>query len=386
MRPKPAAVRTKLAALRPRLAAVRPKPAAVRTKLAAARPRLSALRLPDVSRRTAVTVLALVGVLVVGVPGIGYAAYNAADSGAFVAETTVAGVDVSDITRKKALGAVRSKLSERLDREATIEVGERTYTVTPREMGASADPKAAVGRAYRQSQDTSWWGRLAGTVSGPDVQVPVSDASGDAIDELVQRMVDDARVSAQDATLELRGGEPHVVEAETGRKIERKAARKAVRAALADGSTRSVDVQTVQPDVTADAFGAVIVIDDGSNTLRLYDGEDLVKTYSVAMGQPGHRTPHGRFEVTLKRPSPVWINPAPKGWGKDMPKRVGPGRDSPLGLRALNLNAPGIRIHGTSATGSIGRDASHGCIRLTNGNVLDLYPRVPAGATVFITS
>lgn len=68
-----AAVRSRLAAARARLAAVRPKPAAVRTKLAAARPRLSALRLPDVSRRTAVTVLTLVGVLVVGVPEIGRA-------------------------------------------------------------------------------------------------------------------------------------------------------------------------------------------------------------------------------------------------------------------------------------------------------------------------
>lgn len=338
------------------------------------------------SRRSTVAVVALVAALVVGVPGIGYAAYNVVDSGAFVAETTVAGVDVSDMTRKRALESVRDKLSQRLDNEATIEVGDQTYTVTPREMGADADPASAVAKAHRQSQDTSWWGRLAGTATGPDVPVPVSDTTADEIDQLVQRMVDDAQAPAQDATLALEGGEPHITEATSGREIDPEAARKAVRAALADGSTRTVEVQRVEPDVTAEAFATVIVVDDGSNTLRLYQDEDLAKTYSVGMGKPGHRTPHGRFEVTLKRPSPTWINPDPDGWGKDMPKRVGPGRDNPLGLRALNLNAPGIRIHGTAAVGSIGGDVSHGCIRLTNGNILDLYPRVPSGAPVFVTS
>jgi lipoprotein-anchoring transpeptidase ErfK/SrfK len=67
-----------------------------------------------------------------------------------------------------------------------------------------------------------------------------------------------------------------------------------------------------------------------------------------------------------------------------MPSHIGPGFYNPLGLRALYLSAPGIRIHGTAQTWSMGHRASHGCIRLTNHNILDLYPRVKVGTPVYI--
>jgi lipoprotein-anchoring transpeptidase ErfK/SrfK len=51
----------------------------------------------------------------------------------------------------------------------------------------------------------------------------------------------------------------------------------------------------------------------------------------------------------------------------------------------LNISAPGIRIHGSPADYSIGYNASHGCIRMHNSDVVQLYPLIPKGTTVFIT-
>ena len=71
-------------------------------------------------------------------------------------------------------------------------------------------------------------------------------------------------------------------------------------------------------------------------------------------------------------------------WSKNEPETIPPGPGNPLGLRALNLSAPGIRIHGTPSDYSIGYNASHGCIRMHNSDVLQLYPLVPSGTTVFL--
>jgi lipoprotein-anchoring transpeptidase ErfK/SrfK len=69
-------------------------------------------------------------------------------------------------------------------------------------------------------------------------------------------------------------------------------------------------------------------------------------------------------------------------WANGMPG----GPDNPLGARALYLFQNGqdtlYRIHGTTDPMSIGHNASSGCIRMVNQDVIDLYGRVAAGATV----
>ena len=67
-----------------------------------------------------------------------------------------------------------------------------------------------------------------------------------------------------------------------------------------------------------------------------------------------------------------------------MPSYIGPGPSNPLGTRALYLDAPGIRIHGTNNIASVGTPASHGCMRMVRHDVEDLYPRVPVGTPIWI--
>jgi L,D-transpeptidase ErfK/SrfK len=81
---------------------------------------------------------------------------------------------------------------------------------------------------------------------------------------------------------------------------------------------------------------------------------------------------------------PSWGNPG-SAWAANMPAYIPPGPSNPLGTRALNLNASGIRIHGTTSDWSIGRAASHGCMRMHRWDVEELFDRVEIGTPVLIT-
>jgi lipoprotein-anchoring transpeptidase ErfK/SrfK len=146
----------------------------------------------------------------------------------------------------------------------------------------------------------------------------------------------------------------------------------------------AMKVDTVKPKLTETSFGKSIIVVKHRRHLWLYDGAKLEKDYAVAVGTPGHPTPVGWWVIENKRYRPSWTNPAPNGWGAGMPRYIGPGYSNPLGTRALDLNASGIRIHGSSNDGSIGTAASHGCMRMHMWDIEDLYDRVPVGTRVII--
>jgi hypothetical protein len=88
------------------------------------------------------------------------------------------------------------------------------------------------------------------------------------------------------------------------------------------------------------------------------------KTYSIAVGNPSTPTPVGEYQIIYKG----------KEWG------------SSYGPRWLGLNVPwGIYgIHGTNKPYSIGQHLSHGCIRMRNNDVIELYEMIPLGTKVTI--
>jgi lipoprotein-anchoring transpeptidase ErfK/SrfK len=126
-----------------------------------------------------------------------------------------------------------------------------------------------------------------------------------------------------------------------------------------------------------------IIIDISERRLYLLKDGKLLKKYKVAVGMPGYPTPVGEWEVIGKVKNPVWRNPH-KPWSKDMPEYIPGGPGNPLGPRAIYLSAPLIRIHGTPNISSVGRAASHGCIRMYPWDVIDLYTYVSLGTPVSI--
>jgi lipoprotein-anchoring transpeptidase ErfK/SrfK len=126
-----------------------------------------------------------------------------------------------------------------------------------------------------------------------------------------------------------------------------------------------------------------IIIDISERRLYLFRDGKLLKRYKVAVGMPSYPTPVGEWEVIGKVKNPVWRNPH-KPWSKDMPEYIPGGPGNPLGPRAIYISAPLIRIHGTPNISSVGRAASHGCIRMYPWDVIDLYPYVSLGTPVSI--
>jgi len=154
-------------------------------------------------------------------------------------------------------------------------------------------------------------------------------------------------------------------------------------AAGSGAATVTVPVTVLKPKITRANIGKTIVVVLGHFRVRLYKGTKLEKSYRCAIGMRAYPTPRGVFKVIAKSAAPTWRNPYSR-WSRGMPSHIDPGFYNPLGLRALYLNAPGIRIHGTSKTYSMGHAASHGCIRLTNHDVVDIYPRVKVDTPVYI--
>jgi lipoprotein-anchoring transpeptidase ErfK/SrfK len=109
-------------------------------------------------------------------------------------------------------------------------------------------------------------------------------------------------------------------------------------------------------------------------------------TYPVAVPM-GEARWQGVTMVTSKRVNPPWTpTPDMVRANPRLPRWVPGGHPmNPLGIRAMYLGTSAYRIHGTDAPWTIGQAVSHGCIRMTNEDVLDLYPRIPVGTRVTVT-
>lgn len=118
-----------------------------------------------------------------------------------------------------------------------------------------------------------------------------------------------------------------------------------------------------------------ILVDKSQNLLMLLADDDVLKVYRVSTGE-NNCTPTGTFKIVNKIVDPVWYTQ----------KAVVPAEspDNILGSRWLGLSAPGYGIHGTIEPGSIGRQATKGCVRMTNSDVEEVYIIVPAGTEVTI--
>lgn len=116
-----------------------------------------------------------------------------------------------------------------------------------------------------------------------------------------------------------------------------------------------------------------IVISIPDRKLAVMESDRVVRVFSTAVGAPKTPSPTGTFEIVNQIPNPTWYT---KG------KVVGPGPANPLGTRWMGLSLKGYGIHGTNAPGSIGRNASHGCIRMRNHEVEKLFEMVAVGDVV----
>ncbi|MEP0960139.1 L,D-transpeptidase [Microcoleus sp. FACHB-1515] len=125
-----------------------------------------------------------------------------------------------------------------------------------------------------------------------------------------------------------------------------------------------------------------LVVDLSDRQLNLYQKGKLISTHDVAIGQAGWETPTGTFEVTTMEKNPAWEHPIT---GEIIPS----GPDNPLGSRWIGFTETPdgyIGFHGTNEPQFLGQAVSHGCVRVDDTEIQEIYDRVGEGTPVIIRS
>jgi L,D-transpeptidase ErfK/SrfK len=124
---------------------------------------------------------------------------------------------------------------------------------------------------------------------------------------------------------------------------------------------------------------------------RVPGKSQVVITHPIGIGKVGWSTPEGVTKIVARVKDPVWVPPASvrkehKEDGDDLPPKVLPGPENPLGAYMFRLAWPTYLIHGTNKPYGVGMRSSHGCMRLYPEDIAILYEDVPLGTAVRVVN
>lgn len=307
---------------------------------------------------------------------------------------TVGGVHIGGLSPAEAKARLQERYLAALHRPIVVHWDRSTWTLGAREARIRANVDAMVDEAVTHKDDgnilSRSWRRLTGgsidTALTP--QVTYSDA---AIVRMLDKIRSGVNRAPKDASVSFAADGLKRVKARTGLSVDASRLHREIRAAIVSpvaGRRFVAQTDKVQPKVTEARldkdFGTALIVDRAHFTLRLYKNLKLVKTYPIAVGAVGLETPAGLYHIQNKAVNPAWTVPN-SAWAGDLAGQVIPGgaANNPLKARWLGI-FDGAGIHGTSDDASIGSAASHGCVRMHVSDVIDLYPRVPVGAPIYI--
>jgi lipoprotein-anchoring transpeptidase ErfK/SrfK len=283
------------------------------------------------------------------------------------AGVSVGGVHVGGLSAEPA----RLRVEAAFARPISVVYRGKVLRLRPRQVGAAVGVDSAVSSALAATPHSS-------------IVLPVAYSRA-KLDKLVaflahrySRPARDARVTGANAA------GPEFAPAQSGVAVNEKTMRAALVQLLHDGTRAPLQLLTrrVPARRTVANFGPAIVITRGVNTLQLYDGRRLVRTFHVATGQPAYPTPAGVWRIVDMQRNPWWRPPA-SDWARGL-QPIPPGPGNPLGTRWMGLDASGVGIHGTNAPASIGYSLSHGCIRMQVPEAEWLFQHVQLGTPVVV--
>ena len=128
-------------------------------------------------------------------------------------------------------------------------------------------------------------------------------------------------------------------------------------------------------DAATDAPARQIIVSIPDRKLALLENGEVKKTFPVAVGKANTPSPAGSFHIVSRVSNPTYYHQ-----GKIVP----PGPANPVGTRWMGLSERGYGIHGTNVPNSIGKAASHGCIRMARTDLEQLFAMVQVGDAVEI--
>jgi len=127
-----------------------------------------------------------------------------------------------------------------------------------------------------------------------------------------------------------------------------------------------------------------IIVHTSERFLYVVQPNGRALRYGIGVGRDGFQW-QGLLRITRKQEWPDWT-PPPEMIERQpyLPRFMAGGPGNPMGARALYLGTTVYRIHGTNQPQTIGSAVSSGCFRLVNGDVIDLYDRIPVGTKVIV--
>jgi len=132
---------------------------------------------------------------------------------------------------------------------------------------------------------------------------------------------------------------------------------------------------TQATNAAGDLGKRVVLVSIPDRQLAVLEDGSVLAQFSVAVGAAASPSPTGEFQIVTRVSNPAYYHD-----GNVVPA----GKDNPVGTRWLGLSLKGYGIHGTNAPHSIGHAASHGCIRLRNRDMEQLFSMLRVGDVVKI--
>lgn len=342
-------------------------------------------------RRAQIALLAGV-VLFVLLVAAGYA-YDNSQKDTIADGVTIGGVDVGGMDEAEAKRAVERQLLAPLRHSIRVGYAGRAWELPGDTLHVHANLDRAAAEALDQSREGGLPGRLVRYVTGGSVdkEVPADITySRPAVNRFVRKVAAAVDREARDATVEPSPDSLSVVKARDGRKLRDVLLARQLNAAVLNAKAdRTIAARThaTKPKVTtgevAAAYPSYLTLDRGTFTLRLWKHLKLAKSYTVAVGQEGLETPEGLYHIQEKQENPSWHVPNSAWAGSLAGQVIPPGPEDPIKARWMGI-FEGAGIHGTDETWSLGSAASHGCVRMSIPDVIELYPQVEVGTPIFI--
>lgn len=343
--------------------------------------------------KKALLIVALLPFVAAGAATGGLYLYDREREGVIAKGVSAAGIELGGMTAVEARAALRAAVISRLEEPITVQYGKRGWLLDPREAGVRVDVDRMIATALAETRNENLLSRSLRELTGRplDVSIPLrATYTDDAVAEFVRgvakevfRRPRDAKVSYTLTRLRLTPSRRGVV-VRVGELSNRLAA-----TLLLPAADRFLEVPTqpIRPKVTTRElrrkYRYFITVSRPEFRLRFFVNLKLAKAYRISIGQIGFETPSGLYLIRNKAVNPSWFVPNRPWAGKLAGKVIPPGPDNPIKARWLGIYN-GAGIHGTDAVSSIGRSASHGCIRMLIPDVVELYERVPLRTPVYI--
>jgi len=324
---------------------------------------------------------------------VGVWAYDDAQKDEIAPGIKVGGVDIGDRDADSARKIIKREVVAPLEQPVVVTYDGKEYTLSPKRLHQTADIDAMVQEAIDRSRQGSILDRVTRYASGGDVDEDLEPRVAydkKAVKDFVNELAEDINQDPVDATVLPSGSRLEKQAGEAGRSVEKRemtdTIQQAVQSPGRDQPVQAV-VRTTKPEITtkelAKAYPRYIYIDRASFALRFYYHLKLERSYTIAVGQQGLETPAGLYHVTDKQVNPYWHVPNSAWAGSLAGQVIPPGPSNPLQARWIGIYN-GAGIHGTSDIGSLGSAASHGCVRMSIPDVIELYDRVEYGDPIYV--